>query len=210
MSTLERFNLLSPILDSLDEAWPNNDPIICPEDATTVVVAFQAWLVVTSDILDLLGYSTQSNLARTDRLCTQVQLFLPSDVLLACKVSYDVFLDFISGKIDISDSLYVCFKGELASRGIAPSLVDTLVAPINQVFSAITTIVRKRNGCWVTDYKDQLRLLAQYFGFLMKVELNRPDLEESALNDYIHFEANFPELDLSNKYLEPIRAILDD
>lgn len=208
MSTLERLDLLSPILDSLDEAWPNNDTIICSEDATTVVIAFRAWFVITSDILYNRGCSTQSVLTKVGRLCTQVQLYKPSLVLIASKKLYDTFLDIISGKTGSYTSLYVHFKDELANRGMENLLISALVAPVNKILSSISTVAENKNGCWITDYGTELKDLAQYFGFLMKAELNRPDLEADALEDYKIFEATFPKLDRLSPYLKPLRTII--
>ena len=210
MSTLERFNLLSPILDSLDEAWPQYDELICIKDYSTIVYGFHAWFITTSDILYNAGYSTQSVLSRVNSLCSSVQRFKPSEVLLACKACYDELLNVISLKKPLEQNLYVHFKGELANLDTNTDLVSTLVAPINRLLSSVSEIAYYENGCWKSHVAKGIRAIAQYFGFLMKLELDRPDLEAKALEDYIKFESSFPKLDTTNPYLKPLRHIVHE
>lgn len=212
MSTLKRFNLLDPILGSLNRAWPNGDTIIDINDIYTVRQAFKVWLTTTSDILFKLGYSTPSVNNRIYCLANAIiNTEQPSKWLLASKIAYDIFIDFVSLKKHISSNFYIEFKAQLVSSGIDNDIVDALVAPINRVISNITDCGKRINGCWLSNCEVSIESVAQYFGFLMKLELTRPDLEEKALADYLSFEENYFQFDLKcNRYAPALKRILTD
>lgn len=212
MSTLKRFDLLVPCLDSLNEAWPNGDNVIDINDIETVRNAFKAWFTITSDILYNREYSAPSVNSRIFALAKALtSTTQPSSWLIASKVMYDTFIDFVSRKYLIKNNFYVEFKAQLAVSGLDIDLIDAFVAPVNRLLSSISDCGFRVNGCWISNCADLIQDLAQYFGFLMKLELSRPDLESKALADYVLFEQNFQQFDLQcNHYAEPLKLIIED
>lgn len=211
MSTLKRFSLLVPYLDCLDKAWPDGDGCIDITDIYTVRQAFKAWITITSDILFNLEYSTPSVNTRISRLVRAlVNAKQPSKWLIAAKKAYDLLIDFVSHRRSITRNLYVDFKDQLAIVLEDADLAGALVAPVNRILSSITDCGSTVNGCWVSSSTPLISDLAQYFGFLMKLELTRPDLESKALDDYLEFEANYPALDINgNTYALPLKRIIE-
>lgn len=208
MSTLKRFNLLSPGLSKMSQALPTNDPLIQGSNFYTTLNAFKAWVVTLSDILYNNGYSEPSILHRCTALCEALVCFSPSSWIMLSKDAYDIFIDFVSLNISFKGSFYVSFKDRLYSIGYDVREIDALVAPIARVLSSITGEIASFDGCWKSDYRDQVELISQYLGFLTKLVLDRPDLEEKALADYIDFEENYPGFNESNPMLPNLKSII--
>lgn len=209
MSTEKRLSLLSPLLSQIDEAMPHlHNSIDTEQNKFMCQAAFKAWVVSTTDNLYNYGYSSDSVMQRISTLVGSFLTYVePSVVLLCSKCAYDTFINLISLKVPLS---YLDFKDRITSITRDDKLTDAFLAPINRMLSHAIKTPAVFDRTWIGKGKKEIYVISQYFGFLTKLPLTNTELENQALVSYLDMEENYPIMDNSNPYLQPLKVIIED
>lgn len=182
-------------------------PLDTSSNRASCIFAYKAWVTSIADLL----YNNNSSVdSVTDRLTRFTNDFIcttePSLVLKCCKVSYDLLIDFISKKVEVT---YSGFKDQISAELPIAVNLDAFLAPVNRLLSAaLLSECSYVNGIWRSDKSKEIKSLLAFFGFLTKLPLSNTKLEEDALLDYTDFEENYPILDVSNPYLRQLKNII--
>lgn len=208
MSTLKRLSLSSPFRSQIEEALPPLcQPLNTRSNRASCIFAFKAWLTIITDNLFNYGFSEDSVLSRLGRFTNDfVCTTEPSLVLMCCKVAYDLLLDVISRKVELT---YLGFKDRVSTSFTETINMDAFLAPVNRQLSVILNGKSVyENGVWSSDFTNEVKSVLAFFGFLIKLPLSNTMLESKALDDYMALEVNYPKMIVSNPYLPKLECLL--
>lgn len=210
MSKLSRYNLLISLIRSelryehvlaLSEK-PEHNQLLYRR-------SIEAWIFLTDDLMCENFIQQQARDTRIKNLLHLLNKTSTSLTLLTLKRAYDFLINHISQKRIITD--YLDFKGLFDDD--EQSIIGLLFSPIkeslNSVIHSQTVVCR---GCYNNDATRDLKCCAQYLMFLSKINFEGVGLEEKATLDYLAFEAETSQLELSNcePYIPALQTILKE
>lgn len=170
-------------------------------------MSMEGWIFLSDD---LMCENLISEQARNTRITNLIKLINKTDASLflnTLKKAYDYLIDHISGKHILTN--YCDFKGRFSQD--ESSLCGFLFSPIKESLNAVIysqTVIR--SGCFSNNSTRDMKRCAQYLLFLSKINFKGVGLEESSLQDYLVFENETSNFDISGiePYIPALQSII--
>lgn len=214
MSTLTKFNLAVQANDSFarHQHYLNHEPL-SESNEHIYRITLRFWSFVVCDLLSFQKeLSDQSQRTRLYNFLAAANAADVTDVLDACKLTYDHIIGVIAGKVkpvtwsEFKAHLYTCMCGEI---------------DIGKLFSPVLSLIKELmnpkisldNGVYHSPATASMKLVSQFLLFPTKIILDREDLREKALQDYIAAEDECRAFELSgipNTLITRAQEILRD
>lgn len=198
MSTLTKFNLAVQANDSFarHQHYLNHEPL---SEANEYVYSttLRFWSFVVCDILSFQKeLSDQSQRTRLYNFLAAANAADVTDVLDACKLTYDHLVGVISGKL--KPVSWCEFKAHLNTCMCGKIDISKLFSPIlSLVKELMTPKTSFDDGVYRSANTASMKLVSQFLLFPTKIILDREDLREKGLQDYLAAEKECSEFDVT-------------